>query len=207
MAHLQQFRFVSFVKDMLPDFFHGSKVLEVGSLNINGSVRSFFENCDYVGLDVDAGDGVDVVSNGEDYGARASLFDVVISCECMEHNPMYEKTWLNMLRVMRDDGLIIMTCATFGRKQHGTTLNEPISSPLTIGLGQDYYKNLIPSDFELVNLDKVFLNYFFVTDHSSHDLYFLGVGKGVTVEVAEKFSIIKSTCLNFYEKIGRDGLA
>ena len=206
MAHIQQFRFVNFIKEILPDFFMEKKVLEIGSLNINGSIREFFSECFYVGIDVSNGKDVDVVANGEDFSGEANSFGVVISCECMEHNPNYVKTFLNMVRLLSTAGLIIMTCATYGRAQHGTVESEPMSSPLTINLGQNYYRNLIREDFEVVVFEKLFSDYFFVTDYSSNDLYFCAVGLDVSEEVRGKFKYMKNTCLAFYGSLARFGL-
>ena len=41
MAHLQQSEYVKSLKKIYPHFFNRKKVLEVGSLNINGSIRDF----------------------------------------------------------------------------------------------------------------------------------------------------------------------
>lgn len=206
MAHIQQLRFVNFVKECLPDYFVGKRVLEIGALDINGSVRSFFADCDYTGIDVAPGKGVDQVARGEDFAAEASAFDVVISCECMEHNPMYLKTWLNMLRVLREDGLLLMTCATFGRPQHGTSTSDPAASPLTIGQGQEYYRNLGQADFEVVQLPHFFARHLFEVDHSSKDLYFLGIGAASSPEQQQRFDALRETAKRFYEQIARSGL-
>ena len=206
MAHIQQFRFVNFVKECLPEYFTGRRVLEVGALDINGSARSFFADCDYTGIDVAAGKGVDQVAKGEDFAADANAFDVVISCECMEHNPMYLKTWLNMLRVLREDGLLLMTCATFGRPQHGTSASDPSASPLTIGQGQEYYRNLGRQDFEVVHLPSFFARHFFEVDHSSKDLYFLGLGAASSAAQQQRFDTLRETAARFYEQIARSGL-
>lgn len=206
MAHIQQFRFVNFIKEMLPEFFNEKKVLEIGSLNINGGVRDFFSDCKYIGIDVSVGADVDVVCNGEDFHGKANSFDVVISCECMEHNPSYEKTFLNMIRLLATNGLMVMTCATFGRAQHGTSISEPSSSPLTVNLGQDYYRNLIKSDFDIVIFERFFADYFFVTDNSSSDLYFVGVACNASLECQERFKLMKSICIKFYDDISRLGL-
>ena len=125
------------------DYFSNAKVLEIGSLDINGSVRRLFKQCNYTGIDVGLGEGVDKVAKGENFSADANTYKTIISCECMEHNPEYDKTWLNMVRLLSRDGLMIMTCATYGRRQHGTLESNPADSPLTIGIGQNYYRNLI----------------------------------------------------------------
>jgi hypothetical protein len=71
-----------------------------------------------------------------------------------------------------------MTCATTGRIEHGTTRTSPNDSPLTIGLGWEYYKNLSQKDFEnRFNLSKMFSEYRFWIDWSSYDLYFVGIKK------------------------------
>lgn len=42
MAHGAQRVFFEKVREEFPEFFSGQRVLEVGSLNINGTVRDFF---------------------------------------------------------------------------------------------------------------------------------------------------------------------
>lgn len=59
-------------------------MLEVGSMDINGTIREFFRD---TGLDVTPGPRVDVVCGGQEYAAPDRSFDVVLSCEAMEHNP------------------------------------------------------------------------------------------------------------------------
>ena len=87
MAHPQQFFYIQALKKFLPEYFEGCRILEIGSLNLNGSIRQFFQNCNYTGLEIGEGNDVDVVCFGEDYGSASSQFDMVVSCEAMEHNP------------------------------------------------------------------------------------------------------------------------
>ena len=148
--------------------------MEIGSLNINGTVRIFFDNCYYVGLDVAEGKDVDVICEGQKFDAPTESFDVAISCECFEHNPEWVDTFKNMYRLVRPGGMIIMTCATTGRAEHGTTRTTPQDSPLTIGLGWDYYKNLTEKDFrEHFNIESMFRNFEFLSQNT--DLYFYGI--------------------------------
>jgi len=195
MAHLEQMFFIENIAKHLPEYFNNKKVLEVGSLNVNGSVRCYFKECDYLGVDISEGEGVDVICRGEDFGGGANSFDVVISTEMFEHNAQWIKCWLNMLRVLKEDGLMIFTCASLGRKQHGTARFEPQSSPLTVAQGDHYYKNLATSDFEsLVDLNLIFEVFSFYEDRTSGDLYFFGIGKK---SVAQFISITKSLILAF----------
>jgi hypothetical protein len=206
MAHIQQARFIGFIKESLPDYFTEKSVLEIGSLDINGSAREKFTNCQYLGIDIGNGKGVDLVSTGEDFSGKANSFDVVLSCECFEHNPEYEKTWINMVRVLKRNGLLMMTCATFGRKQHGTSMADMNASPLTVMQGQQYYKNLSEDDFNFLDLKNFLADYVFLTDYSSSDLYFVGLGKDANPSSLAKFAAAKEIAVSFYDRIARCGL-
>jgi SAM-dependent methyltransferase len=175
VAHPQQQQFVSNLKLKLPDSFDGKKVLEVGSLDINGSVRDFFTDCDYVGIDLSEGPGVDYVAQGQDFGAPDNYYDTVCSLECFEHNPYWFETFANMARMCKPGGLIFFTCATTGRPEHGTSRTSPADSPFTVDAGWDYYQNLTEADFRnRVYFDAFFKFHYFSTNVDSRDLYFYG---------------------------------
>lgn len=177
MAHGAQLEFVSTVKANIPTLFADKTVLEIGSLDINGSIRGFFQNCKYTGLDVAAGKNVDVVCQGQKYDAPSDSFDVVVSCEVMEHNPYWSETMQNMVRLCKPGGVVILSCATYGRIEHGTARTDPESSPLTVELGWNYYKNLGEQDF-LDSGSLSGLDYKAWTYYPSYDFYLIGV-KGV----------------------------
>lgn len=201
MAHPQQMFFIANVAQHLAPYFSGKKVLEVGSLNINGSVRQFFKDCDYLGLDIAEGKDVDLVCKGEDYGAPASSFDTVISSEMFEHNKNYVKCWMNMIRMMKEDGLLLFTCATTGRRQHGTTKFSPEFSPLTVAAGGDYYKNLVESDFtSVLSMDMFFSAWSFFEDRTFQDIYFMGVGVDASDEVKAKAQALINGFKEYYYK-------
>ena len=184
MAHAEQFEFVSMLKAAFPDWFSAVRVLEIGSLDINGSIRQFFDGGLYTGLDVAPGRGVDIVCPGQDFDAPADSFDTVISCEAMEHNPHWKATMLNMIRMCRPGGLVVMTCATTGRWEHGTTRTSPADSPLTVGLGWEYYLNLAEKDLRAaLPLDDEFALVAFFDNWSSRDIYMIGFKRGAPVPV------------------------
>ena len=93
-----------------PRYFNDpSMVIELGSLFINGSIRDYF-NCQfYVGVDWRKGVNVDLVSLAHEVGFSDGFFDTVISASMLEHDPYWEKSIVNMIRMMRHDGILILT--------------------------------------------------------------------------------------------------
>ena len=98
---------------------HGSdvrRVLDIGSLDINGSLRDVCpSNVDYVGIDLEAGKGVDMVLDDPYiYPFPDNSFDMLVSTSCFEHDPMFWLTFLEMLRVVRDQGIIYINAPSNG---------------------------------------------------------------------------------------------
>lgn len=166
MSHPQQRAFVRAVADALHPT---GPVLEIGSLDVNGSVRSLVDASPWVGIDLDVGPGVDVVASGHDFGADGS-FATVVSSECLEHDPGWADTLRNAVRVLRPGGLLLLTCATRGRAEHGTARTSPDLSPGTTALGWDHYRNLSAADVLGALGDDVVVDLAAV-NHESFDLY------------------------------------
>lgn len=133
--------YVAKIKERFPERFKNTTVLEVGSQDINGSVREFFENCDYVGIDLFPGKWVDIVVNVNDY-APCSKFDVVISTEALEHDKDWKESLYKMRWLTKRFWLLIVTCANINRKEHWTARTSPENSPWTL----DYYGNISKED-------------------------------------------------------------
>jgi SAM-dependent methyltransferase len=179
MAHVEQMAFFQSLKQHLPQHFKDVRTLEVGALDINGSIRGLFEGGQYTGVDIAEGPGIDLACPGQLLEFATGSFDTVVSAECFEHNPYWRETFANMLRMARPGGLVIMTCATQGRKEHGTTRTKPQASPLTVAQRWDYYRNLSAKDIEsAVHLPGWLSSWRFWTNRESYDLYFLGFRQG-----------------------------
>ena len=170
MAHPEQRDFFTRLQADYPEMFVDVSVLEIGSLNINGTIRDFFDAREYVGVDVAPGAGVDVVAEGQNLTYADRSFDVTVSAECFEHNPFWLETFENMVRMSRR--WVVFTCASEGRPEHGTTRTTPQDSPFT--LGWDYYRNLTEDDFRAVFDFGVFDWFEFEYNPVSCDLYFIG---------------------------------
>jgi SAM-dependent methyltransferase len=104
-----------------PDDVAGRSVLEVGSANVNGSVRPQIEAMGparYLGLDLAAGPGVDLVcSRGvEEYamtrvaGQLPPAYDLVVSCEMLEHAERWESAFRAMASLVAPGGALVLTC-------------------------------------------------------------------------------------------------
>lgn len=168
--HLECRQFIKNVKELYPEFFRFSRVLEVRSLNINGTVRKHFWFCKYIGLDLHKGRCVDVVCHAADY-FKTNYFDPVISCEALEHDEHWIASVWSMYTNLKVGGLMIITCASINRKEHGTTRSEPESSPFT----NDYYGNISAVDFEKVLPRQWFSMYSLEQRRNDEDLVFYGI--------------------------------
>lgn len=178
MAHEAQATFFRGVKRQFPEHFSWRNVIEIGSLDVNGSVRPLFEFCNYVGFDLALGPGVDFAIQGQDVIYPNDSFDVAISAECFEHNPYWVATFANMVRMTKPGGLVTFTCAGEGRPEHGTARTDAGSSPFTTAAGWDYYKNLTPGDFWAeFEIEELFDTWEFIENNADYDLYFWGIKK------------------------------
>jgi SAM-dependent methyltransferase len=92
-------------------------VVEFGSLDINGSVRPLFDGCRYVGVDLVAGPGVDVVDDASEW-EPAELVDCVVCCEVFEHLAGWPALVVQAATILRPGGTLIVTCAGPGRGPH-----------------------------------------------------------------------------------------
>ena len=100
-----------FVKDYLPD--RKMKILDIGSRIIPnqteiGSYRKYFihKKWQYIGVDVEAGENVDIVmTDNNKFPFKSGEFEVVISGQTIEH---VEYPWVffkEIERVLKKDGL------------------------------------------------------------------------------------------------------
>jgi len=93
-------------------------VLEIGSLDINGSVRPLFPHAShYHGLDLVGGAGVDEVADASRWSPPRT-YDVVVSAEVLEHAPTWREILTMMWTATAPGGLLLMTCATDPRAPH-----------------------------------------------------------------------------------------
>lgn len=87
----------------------GYTVVEIGSYNVNGSVRPLFDAvASYVGIDRREGPGVDVVADGATFGA-SDTYDVVVTTSALEHDGHPGAVVANALRILKPGGHLVIT--------------------------------------------------------------------------------------------------
>lgn len=176
-----QANFINFVKKNLPHYFKNVEVVDFGSGDINGNNREFFEDSNYIGVDVIPAPNVDMVSKCHESNIEQGSKDTVISAEMLEHDPFWRESLLHMYNCLKPGGLLIITCATTGRPEHGTRRTTPQHCYATIGgLREfwDYYRNITESDVREVFSNSSFKNLeFFTTEFADYgqDLFFYGI--------------------------------
>lgn len=96
------------------------RTLEIGSLDVNGSVRGLFSG-EYVGIDHTDGKGVDAVMSAAALEFPDASFDTVVSTSMLEHDPAFWRTLPEVGRVLRPGGHLILTTVRESFPGH----NEP----------------------------------------------------------------------------------
>jgi SAM-dependent methyltransferase len=105
------------------DDIDGKRVLEVGSFNVNGSLRTIVESLrprEYIGVDFQEGPGVDEVCNADRLVDRfgENAFDVLISTEMLEHVRNWKRVISNLKRVLKPGGVLAVTTRSKGYPYH-----------------------------------------------------------------------------------------
>lgn len=112
-------------------------VVEIGSRNVNTTVRPLFPNADYWGIDAQPGPCVDEVADGAVWRPFWTV-DLVVCAEVFEHTPDWRDIVANTRHIVRPGGRVVFTCAGRGRPVHGVGADDPLSP--------GHYRNVEPGE-------------------------------------------------------------
>jgi SAM-dependent methyltransferase len=177
MAHKAQLDFFATILNCSQLSERPLKILEIGSLDINGTTRQLcgdLQISEYIGIDLGAGPGVDVVASGHDYlSDLKEQFDLILSAECLEHNPKWRETIENSIRLLKPDGMLIFSWATTGRAEHGTHNNSPESAPFIVQDYKSYYRNVSYRDIKKIKQREDFTYEAILINFEHKDMYWV----------------------------------
>ena len=105
--------FIFTAKNITREEIEGKRLIEVGSYDVNGSLRHLVQllnPAEYVGLDIEAGPGVDVICEAEKMVEKfgPNSFDVVISSNALEHMRYWREAVSNIKNICKPQGLIFI---------------------------------------------------------------------------------------------------
>ncbi|MEA5424262.1 hypothetical protein [Synechococcus sp. CCY9202] len=189
MAHEKQHRFILSACERFQGLIENARIVEIGSQDINGTVRDCFQGCQsYLGIDIGAGQAVDLVIPGELLELPSEWATIVISTECLEHASGWQEILATIIRITSSGGLVLLTFASFGRPAHGTIDSDSASSPFT----NHYYKNLTPHHLlDAIQLNQYFSDYGFEVNTSPGDTYFWGIRSSTPWRKRESSEILE----------------
>jgi hypothetical protein len=128
-----------------------ANVIEIGSLDINGNVRGLFPDAkSYVGVDLVAGRGVDVVADATTWKPKRRV-QVVVCCEMIEHCETWREVIYNIAdHMLTSPGVLFLTAAGPTREPH-SGIDGGVLRP------DEFYENIDPVDLESVLVDAGFI--------------------------------------------------
>jgi SAM-dependent methyltransferase len=94
----------------------GAKVIELGSQDVNGSLRACCPSrFRYCGVDFVAGNGVDVLlTDPYKLPFDDGSVDIVITSSCFEHSEMFWVLFLEVMRILKPRGLLYLNVPSNG---------------------------------------------------------------------------------------------
>lgn len=92
------------------------EVVDIGAQDVNGSLKSVCPSqARYVGVDFVAGKGVDVVlTDPYHLPFDTGSVDVIVSSSCFEHSEMFWVLFLEIIRVLKPEGLFYLNAPANG---------------------------------------------------------------------------------------------
>lgn len=99
-----------------------AQLLELGSLNINGTARDYLQVHSWLGIDIQKGRDVDLVCRAVDTSWDAAPYDVILCTSMLEHDPTWRESLTHNLQWLKPGGLLFLSWGAEGNTHH---LPEP----------------------------------------------------------------------------------
>lgn len=125
------------------------RILEIGSRDVNGTVRQFFDQTHYLGVDLEAGPGVDRVGDVREVGLYDEDFDLILCLEVLEHDPHpVQLVEFFQELLVNNNGTLVLSAPTTGFPLH----RHPKDYWRFM---EDAYREVFFEDMKILALDEV----------------------------------------------------
>jgi predicted SAM-dependent methyltransferase len=105
---------IYFYNKYIKDITKVLKVIDFGSYDVNGTLKPLFNNHEYIGIDMSEGPNVDIVCENNNVPLPDNSCDVIVSSSNFEHDELFWLTFLEMCRLVRNDGYIYINAPSAG---------------------------------------------------------------------------------------------
>jgi 2-polyprenyl-3-methyl-5-hydroxy-6-metoxy-1,4-benzoquinol methylase len=137
---------VEFIKKYKLDL---HSVLEVGAMDVNGSVRQDFikhaNTLHYLGIDREPGRGVDLV---REVSEITGGYEAVVCLEVLEHDPKFWETMQHIKDRIKPGGFLFISTPTIGFPYHGYPKDY-------YRFTEDAYRDVLLHDMDIFELRKI----------------------------------------------------
>ena len=173
--------FIEYVKVCFTDYFYNKSILDVSTL-LNQNQKYFIE-CDYYITDVTNDENEYNITDLKNMKTTRDLlsakelefdneyFDFIISTECLEYDPTWEKAAINIVRMLKQDGLFLLIFEYINNN------NNPIN---------------IHKLNNILNLNETFKYWDCYLDNNVNKYFFIGIKNSLKDKYNEEYkNIIK----------------
>ncbi|UCG53513.1 MAG: hypothetical protein JSW58_08145 [Candidatus Latescibacterota bacterium] len=116
--HLANLRWWIYCSGRWPRYFlKEATVIEIGSANINGSIRPIFDAEEYLGVDWREDRDVDYVALAHKLPGEDE-WDAVVSASMLEHDPHWRASLTKMVKLLRSNGALFLSWGVAGNPRH-----------------------------------------------------------------------------------------
>lgn len=144
--HINNRKWLEDLKKDYPDNFEKCSVLEIGSQNVNGTARDYFKDCEYIGVDREEGDGVDIVCDAR-YTKFKRKFDTLLILSVFEHDLNWKDTLKHNLKWLKKGGMCFISFGAEGNQPH-MEIWKPVPHQEFLDYCKEIKLNVVESFFE-----------------------------------------------------------
>lgn len=115
--HLSSYEHMADLVSRYLDMAKPISIIDIGSYDVNGTYRPLFAapGWNYLGIDLEAGPGVDVVLESPyRFPMKTGSVDLIVSGQAFEHVEFFWLSFLEMLRVLKPGGMMFLIAPSRG---------------------------------------------------------------------------------------------